>query len=166
MKALTDKSNVTQENFAERFSEIQNELYRVAFLYVKNSEDARDVVQETAFRCYKNLKTLRQPEYFRTWAVRTAINCSMNMLRKSRRSVPLEDYMVGEAPSPESSAEAAVLLEKLMNRLSPREKSVVLMRFLYGMTLDEIAKELHIPLGSVKSLFYRSIEKLKKESSE
>lgn len=74
--------------------------------------------------------------------------------------------MVGEAPSPENSAEAAVLLEKLMNRLSPKEKSVVLMRFLYGMTLDEIAKELHIPLGSVKSLLYRSIEKLKKESSE
>lgn len=59
------------EAFAELFSAVSDEVYRIAYLYVKNREDAKDVVQDTAFKCFKGIKHLRQGEYFRTWAVRT-----------------------------------------------------------------------------------------------
>ena len=154
--------------FAELFSEVQDELYKVAYIYVKNREDARDVVQETAYRCFKGIKTLRHNEYFRTWAVKTAINCSLNILRREHRTVPLDELPELEASvmSPESAALASVTLERLMNSLDEREKSILLLTHLYGFSHSEIAKELHMPLGTVKTILYRAINKIKREDSE
>ena len=49
----------------------QEYLYRMAFLYVRQEQDALDVVQESILKAYKSLKTLREPEYFRTWLTKT-----------------------------------------------------------------------------------------------
>ena len=164
---VTRAKNGDSEAFAELFCAVQDELYRVAYLYVKNREDAKDVVQETAYRCFKNIKRLRHEEYFRTWAVRTAMNCAIDMLRKNRRTVPLEDYTVPweTVSSPENAVVASVTLERLMNVLDEREKSILLLKHLYEMSTGEIAKELKMPLGTVKTILYRAVNKLKKEDS-
>lgn len=153
--------------FAELFKEIQDELYRVAYLYVKNTEDARDVVSETAYRCFKGIKRLKNGEYFRTWAVKTAINCSLDLLRKSRKTVPIEDfcYLEDERTSPESSAEAGDTLRRLLDLLDEREKSVLLLKCLYELSFPEISKALGLPLGTVKTILYRAMSKIKKEDS-
>lgn len=155
------------EAFAKLFCEVQDELYRVAYLYVRNSEDAKDIVQETAYRCFKSIKRLRQCEYFRTWAVKTAMNCALDMLRKNRRTQPFDDYQVPveTVSSPENAVLASVTLEKLMNSLNEREKSVLLLKYMYEMSFDEIAKTLKLPIGTVKTILYRAVDKMKKENS-
>lgn len=151
--------------FAELFSEVQSELYRVAFIYLKNRDDALDAVQETAYRCFKNISKLKNREYFRTWAVRTLINCCLNMIRSGKRTVPLDDApVISEGASCENSALASVTLGILMDKLDEREKSVLLMKHLYGMSFSEISKELKLPLGTVKTLLYRATDRLKKEN--
>lgn len=156
---------MNKEEFCQRFSEVQDELYRVAFIYLKNREDAKDVVQETAYRCYKNIGRLKNEEYFNTWAVRTGINCSLDILRKKKHAVNI----IQEIPdddlnsSAADTAEARIFLEKLMFELSDREKTVVIMRHMYGFSLNDIAKSLKIPLSTVKSTLYRAMDKLKKE---
>lgn len=165
---LIDRARKGDGNaFAELFKQVQDELYRVAYLYVKNAEDARDVVSETAYRCFKGIKKLENGEYFRTWAVKTAINCSLDLLRKNRKTVPLEDFcsIEDERPSPESSAEAGDTLRRLLNLLDEREKSVILMKYLYEMSFPEISKALGLPLGTVKTILYRAMQKIKKEDS-
>ena len=156
------------EAFASLFAEVQDELYRIAYIYVKNPEDARDVVQETAYRCFRGIRSLRQNEYFRTWAVKTAINCSLNMIRKNRYIVPLEEIEVPHktASSPENEVLASVTLERLLNVLDEREKSVLIMKHLYDLSLNDIAKALKMPLGTVKTTLYRAITKMRKEDSE
>lgn len=151
--------------FMQLFSEVSGELYRVAYIYLKNSEDARDVVQETAYRCFKKIGRLKNADYFRTWAVRTAINAALDMIKRNRRTVPLEDEgeFISGSPSPESSAEASVILEGLMNSLNEREKSVVIMRFVCGMSLEEISKATIQPLSTVKSTLYRALARMRKE---
>ena len=52
----------------------QEYLYRMAFLYVRQEADALDVVQESILKAYKSLRTLREPEHFRTWLTRIVIN--------------------------------------------------------------------------------------------
>ena len=51
-------------------------LYRMAFLYVRNEADALDVVQESILKAYKGLRSLREPEYFRTWLTKITIDLS------------------------------------------------------------------------------------------
>ena len=157
-----------RDAFMTAFSEVSGELYRVAYIYVRNNEDARDAVQETAYRCFRGIGKLKSPEYFRTWAVKTAINCSLDILRKNSRTVSLDEKtdMPTEAPSPENAAVASALLERLMQALNEREKSAVVLRHICGLSLEETAKELKIPLGTVKTLLYRAMNKLRKECSE
>lgn len=64
----------------------QEYLYRMAFLYVRQEQDALDVVQESILKAYKSLKTLREPEYFRTWLTKIVINTAQDTLRARQRT--------------------------------------------------------------------------------
>ena len=67
----------------------QEYLYRMAFLYVRQEQDALDVVQESILKAYKSLKTLREPEYFRTWLTKILINNAQSL----PPSAPVEDTL-------------------------------------------------------------------------
>src|SRR5699024_10555899 len=71
----------------------QEYLYRMAFLYVRQEQDALDVVQESILKAYKSLKTLREPEYFRTWLTKIVINTAQDTLRARQRTAPLEEEL-------------------------------------------------------------------------
>ena len=116
-----------REAFMKAFSEVSGELYRVAYIYVRNNEDARDAVQETAYRCFRGIGKLKSPEYFRTWAVKTAINCSLDILRKNSRTVSLDEKtnMPAEAPSPENAAVASHCSKCLCRRLTSARKALL-----------------------------------------
>lgn len=77
----------------------QEYLYRMAFLYVRQEQDALDVVQESILKAYKSLKTLREPEYFRTWLTKIVINTAQDTLRARQRMAPLEEEL--DLPAPE-----------------------------------------------------------------
>ena len=151
--------------FTERFTDIEKELYRIAFLYLKNRDDALDCVQEAALRCFRGYSKLREPRYFKTWAVRITINCAKDILRARGSEISIEDAM--EAVEPSESAEQEVLsrvtLERLLGSLSETERTALVLRHAYGYGFPEISKILDIPYGTAKSVFYRAIEKLKKE---
>lgn len=66
----------------------QEYLYRMAFLYVRQEQDALDVVQESILKAYKSLKTLREPEYFRTWLTKIVINTAQDTLRAGSARLP------------------------------------------------------------------------------
>ncbi len=153
--------------FLELFEPAKEEIYRIAYLYLKNEEDAKDVLQETAYRCFKSFGRLRKREYFKTWAIKTAINCSIDILKQRSRVLPLDETVPLESlasPSSEHETEDRLLLEKLMDKLDGREKAAVILKYLYGLKLREIAKALNLPLGTVKSILYRAMNKLEKES--
>lgn len=151
--------------FTEKFTEIERELYRIAFLYLKNRDDALDCVQEAAFKCYKGYRKLREPKYFKTWAVRITINCAKDILRSRGFEVSIED--VEPAAEPSASAEQEVLskltLAEMLESLSETERGALVLRHVYGYGFGEIAEIMEIPYGTAKSVCYRAIEKLKKE---
>lgn len=68
------------EAFLKLFQEYEKDIYRTAFVYVKNQEDALDIVQETAYRSFKSIKDLKEPKYFKTWLIRIAISCAIDIL--------------------------------------------------------------------------------------
>lgn len=77
--------------FGTLIQQEQEYLYRMAFLYVRNEADALDVVQESILKAYKGLRSLREPEYFRTWLTKITINTAQDLLRKRSSAVPWEE---------------------------------------------------------------------------
>lgn len=149
--------------FLTLFQKYEQDIYRMAYIYVKNQNDALDVVQETAYRSFKSIGTLKEPRYFKTWLMRIAISCSLDILRKRKNVVPLkpefEEYLSDQV---NEDIISEITLKDLIDQLDNNEKSVILLRFYQGLTLREVSDTLQIPLGTAKTVLYRGLNKLRK----
>ena len=143
----------------------QEYLYRMAFRHTGSEEDALDVVQESILKAYKSLKTLRDPELFRTWLTRIVINTARALCRKRGRELPLEEER--DLPAPETLPEEEKLdLYAALDRLPETYRNVVKLKYFEGLTIREIARELDMPEGTVSSLLSRVLKRLKGQLNE
>lgn len=140
-------------------------MYRIAYTYVKNEEDALDIVQESAYKAIRNCGQVKKERYIQTWLCRIVINTSMDFLRKTQREFPIEElYEVNEPEITDQYEDFD--MTKAMNTLTERERAVVILRYFEDKKLEDIAYILNANLSTVKSLLYRSLKKLKLEMVE
>jgi len=159
-----------EKAFLELFEMYENQMYRVAFLHVKNEADALDVMQEVAYRMFKNIRTLKNTEYFKTWLTRITMNCAVDHIRKNNKVVQIGTEYLENVEEISESYEKEVLmsatLTELMTALDPEEKNVVLLKYYYEYSFQEMSEILKRPLGTVKSVLYRALKKLKEKAKE
>ncbi|MCJ8009292.1 sigma-70 family RNA polymerase sigma factor [Lederbergia wuyishanensis] len=151
--------------FLKLFQQYEEDIYRTAYVYVKNQADALDVVQETAYRSFKAIQSLREPKYFKTWLLKIAIRCSLDILRRQKKVVPLKREFEEMLPSQEGEFDIplSMSLNDLLELLNEEEKNVVVLRYYHDYTIKEVAETLKIPLGTAKTILYRAIKKLRKQ---
>ncbi|WP_291582384.1 sigma-70 family RNA polymerase sigma factor [Clostridium sp. UBA6640] len=152
--------------FLRLFQTYEEELYRIAFLYVKNKEDALDVIQEAAYRSFKNLSSLKNTEYFKTWLTKITINCAIDHIRKMQKVVELNPEHVEYTEFYDEDTPLKLTLNELMDTLNENEKSIVILKYYYEYTFKEISEILELPLGTGKSILYRALGKLRKKAEE
>lgn len=155
--------------FTALISENETRMYRMAYLYVRNKDDALDVVQEAVIKAYRGIRSLNKPEYAASWLVRITINCAMDMLRRRGREIsfPPEDMeAIAVSENDDGEILEKVTLEGLMNGLNASEKQLVILKYYCEMTFAEIADDVAMPEGTVKTVFYRALEKLRKYAKE
>jgi RNA polymerase sigma-70 factor (ECF subfamily) len=151
-----------EQLLADYLRQNQQRFYRLAYSYVKNQDEALDIVQDSIVKAMENLHSLRNPEAMRTWFTRIVVNESLSHLRKNQRLVPLE-----EAPEPVSSgSEENQVLDRLdlwqaLSTLPPPLKTVVLLRYFEDMKLSDIALVTGCPLNTAKARLYRALAQLK-----
>ena len=162
---------------AERSGEVYGLLYRLT----ENSEDARDLTQETFLRAFQSIGSFRGESDLRTWIYRIAINQARNRWRwwKRRRrdstvsldsagvhgNQPLVDTLRAERErSPEQetlSHERERVLRRALQSLSLSYRETVILRDIEGFTYEEIAETLGINVGTVKSRLARGRQELR-----
>jgi RNA polymerase sigma-70 factor (ECF subfamily) len=149
--------------FLTLFQIYEKDIYRMAYIYVKNEEDALDIVQDVAYRSFSNIKALKNPEFFKTWLLKITINCAITFLKKNKnRSTPATENQ-GDVFLESEDLPMALTLKGLIDNLAAEEKTVVMLRFYKNHTFKEIAELLEIPLGTAKSILYRALHKLRTE---
>ncbi|UNL85007.1 sigma-70 family RNA polymerase sigma factor [Priestia koreensis] len=152
--------------FLKLFQQYEEDIYRTAYVYVKNKDDALDIVQEVAYQSFKKIDTLQKPEYFKTWLMKITINCAINVIKKNQKVIQLKPEFEVMITSEEEDLSLSLSLQELMNTLQEEEKSVILLKFYHDHTLKEISELLKIPLGTAKSTLYRALNKLRKNFKE
>ncbi len=138
----------------------QEYLYRMAFLYMREEADALDVVQDSIIKAYKNVKTLREPEHFRTWLTKILINTAQDMLRRRRPAVPLEEEL-GCPAQEEITLEERMDLYQAIEALPEKYQDVVKLKYLDGYTIREISAVTGMPEGTVSVYLRRAIGQLR-----
>lgn len=137
-------------------------LLRLCLMYLRDEEQAKDAVQETFLKAYRNLDGFRGDASEKTWLTRIAINTCKNVyrsgwLRYVDRSVTLD--MVAERSVPASQEDDEITTEILNLPLKLRE--VALLCWLQGTTYDEAAGMLGISRQAVGSRLNRARKKLR-----
>lgn len=142
--------------FQEEASKLERILYSISWSMLSNNEDCADAVQETLYKAWQNRGSLRNTKAFRLWITRILINTCNDMLRqrKKQRWVPLEEDMAVSGP-PE---ETGFPVDEALGRLSPEHRTAVVLYYLEGYKIREIADMLCVPAGTVKTrLMYARI---------
>ncbi len=137
-------------------------LYRLAYLYVKNPDDAMDVVQESVYKAMTHSEDVRNLDSIKGWLCRIVIHTALDQLRRCSREVPMDEI---PESSREDTYENTDVLRSL-DVLEPRERNIVVLRYFEDLRLQDIAEMTGENLNTVKTILYRSLKKLKNALTE
>ncbi|WP_342578016.1 sigma-70 family RNA polymerase sigma factor [Psychrobacillus sp. FSL K6-2843] len=148
--------------------EYGNELVRLAFSYVKDTETAKDMVQNTFIKCYKNLDSFRFDAQIKTWLFRITINECKDYLKSwNYKMVQVKSFINETAKSILPSTEKTVIdkynNEELKDTIFSLPKVYLEVVYLYyydSFTTEEIAEVLDIPVNTVKTRLRRAKQRL------
>lgn len=170
-----DIVNKAQKGDADAFSTLitscKENLYKIAFAYLKSEEEALDIVSDTIYKAYMDIDKLQNPEYFNTWITRILINNAINRLKKNKRIVLIDEYEKIEDLNSEVSdigfdVPRSVDLYNAIDKLNVKSKSIIILRYFQDMTISEISEVLKMPEGTIKVYLHRALKKLKIELEE
>ncbi|WP_420481832.1 RNA polymerase sigma factor SigW [Cohnella zeiphila] len=166
-----------QRAFAEIVDLYKDKLYHLAYRMMNNRQEAEDVVQESFLRVYKHLDRYDENQKFSTWIYRIATNLCIDRLRKRRPVYSLDaetdhEGLDGYAmlPSDERTPESEVILSETqrlirdaIETLPVKYKSVMILRYLQDLSLQEISDVLDLPVTTIKTRVHRGREFMRKK---
>lgn len=150
-------------------------VYHIIWRMVANTEDARDLTQETFVKVFRALEQFDQNRTFSFWINKIATNLTIDFLRKRRlRTVSIDTdpeddvrrppVLRDTAPLPDQQLarhNVKDLLGSLVEQLAPHYRVVVHLRHMQQRSYEEIAEMLDLPLGTVKARLHRAHNQLR-----
>jgi len=165
--------------FREFVEQYKKKVYFLALDMVGNAVDAEDISQEVFLKVFRSFATFRKGAKLSSWLYRVTYNASIDHIRRKKfvpepvgdevlesRSRDGAGFPSGASPDPAQSAESSQLqarIARALEKVSPQEKAVFLLRHYDDLMLKDIASSLGLSIGSVKSYLFRAVRKLQKE---
>ena len=148
-KNMADTERILTDNYEK--------YYRLAYSYMRNEDDALDVVQESAYRAIRDCGKVKNKDYLSTWIYRIVVNTALDLLRKKKKETLTEE--LPEIPVEDQYQETE--LRTILNQLDHKSKTIIILRYFEDLKLEDIADILGDNLNTVKARLYRSLKKLR-----
>ncbi len=175
--------NGDEHAFTRLLARYKDAIYFMLLKMVNNRSDAEDLTLEAFGKAFKNLHQYSPTYAFSTWLFKIASNNCIDYLRRKKgTSITIENNgdsgenaevirLKSKELNPEEKLirqQKAILLHHIVRRLKPRYRTLVELRYFREFSYEEIARELNLPLGTVKAQLFRAREMLFKliESTE
>lgn len=177
-KIITKITKGDTHAFEMLVREYEKMAYKIAYRYVGNEEDAKDVTQEAFIKIYGAICDFNGQAKFSTWLYRIVSNTALDFLRKRRETFSIDETVAtkegemvreiedkAKSQQPEEALlqkEAEEKLQASLMKLSLDHREVILLRAYGALSYEEIGAHLNLPSGTVKSRLKRGREELKK----
>ncbi|MBN2983761.1 RNA polymerase sigma factor [Cohnella algarum] len=130
-------------------------MYRVARTLLASDADCADAIQEAILKAFENIRTLREPAYFKTWLLRIVINECNRILRQHRKVIELDEWT---APSAKESGFEKVELEQLLKTLPEEDRILLKLYHIDDLSIKELAEIYQKPENTIKTQLRRARE--------
>ena len=160
IKLIKESMKGNKESFGILIKNNKEYLYKMAFLYVKDEQDALEVIHETVYRAFLNIEKLKKANFFNTWITRILINVSIDFLKKKGKNEMLDESTPIRKEKCEISTEEKLDLYNAIDLLNDNYKTVIIMMYFNDMKIKDISKVMEIPENTVKSYLRRAKQAL------
>jgi RNA polymerase sigma-70 factor (ECF subfamily) len=136
-------------------------VFGVAWHYLRDTEEAGDMTQDVFIKVYERLESFDAADRFLPWLIRVTRNACIDRLRRIKARPPASDLRVEDGPqieaggpSPEETTERESrrrLLYRAMEQMSENAREIILLKEIQGLKVEEIARILTLPVGTIKS---------------
>ncbi|KOA18653.1 RNA polymerase sigma factor SigV [Clostridium homopropionicum DSM 5847] len=148
--------NGDKQSFIELIEGRKDMLYRTAFLYIKNQQDALEIVDITVYNAYLSIKKLKNPNFFNTWLTKILINASVDLLRYRKKVILLNDNYDTEYVLQDSSLK--IDLYNAVDKLRGKYKTVIILKYYNNLKISEVAEVMECTESNVKNYIHKALK--------
>ncbi len=149
---------MTDDEFAQQVTAMTQTLFRICYAQLSQPCDREDAVQETLRKCWQKRGQLRDARYLQTWVIRVLINECHNIQRRSARLRPTSEVPERVSLQPMGSSR----LHEALLSLDEKLRIPLVLHYMEGYPICDVAAALRIPQGTVKTRLRRGREELRK----
>lgn len=135
--------------------------YRLAFTYMKNKEDAMDVVVDMTVKVYENIVQLKQDEAFYSWSKTILVNHCKRTLRKQKRESLIENNEA-DSHNPYETSEQKMDIHALLQYVSTVQREAIQLKYFHDLDYQMISAMTGVPVGTVKSRIFQGLKTMRK----
>lgn len=162
-----DMITTADELVEHALKEYESPLIGYAMTILKDLERSRDVVQDTFIKLYKQ-DVEKVKAGLKSWLYTVCRNRALDVLRKEKRMVSVDDEILGlehsKLPAPDTATDNHERIEQLvemLDKLSDNQREVIMLKFQQGMSYDEISTKTGLSSGNVGFLLHNGLKKLR-----
>lgn len=163
-KLLRNAKRGNNKAFYQLMMSHKEQLYRIAFSYLKDEQESLEAIQEVTFRAFKNIKKVKKHSFFSTWLIRIMINYCIDELNHKKK-VLLNEFDVQNISFIEENDDK-INMEMIIKVLDPKLQEVIILKYFQDMTIKQIATHLGHPSGTIKTWLYKALGILKGKIEE
>ncbi|NGP45932.1 sigma-70 family RNA polymerase sigma factor [Bacillaceae bacterium SIJ1] len=158
------KNTPVRQTLVSAVHQYKEDMYRLAFSYVKNQADALDVVQSSIEKALKSVQRLQQIEAMKSWLLTIVVRTSLDILRKQTKVTVLEEEAFTSYGREDRYPDLDLI--EAIDALPIKYRSIIILRFFEDFKIHEIAHMLEENENTVKSRLYKALKLLRVSLSE
>lgn len=150
--------------FEEYIKGNKEKLYKISYVYLKNKDDAMDVIHESIVKAYKKLDNIKDLNNIDKWFIRLLINTSIDYIRKNSKMILMEDKDMEVLIN--NSKEQGDGFNLLIENLNEELRLIIILKYFHGYKISEISEILNLKESQVKNKIHKALNLLRKEIEE
>jgi RNA polymerase sigma-70 factor (ECF subfamily) len=152
-----------EKQVADHIVENQERYYRLAYSYVRNVDDALDIVQESIYKAMSSLDSLRNPAHFKTWFYRIVVHNALDFLRQRNKIVVVDEEVITKDSTSFKDSYQDIDLKRALDSLPVKYRTVIILRYFEDLKIEDVAEVVNENVNTVKTRLYTALKKLRIE---
>ena len=155
---------VREKIFEEYIKGNKEKLYKISYVYLKNKDDAMDVIHESIVKAYRKLDNIKDLNNIDKWFIRLLINTSIDYIRRNSKMILMEDKDMEVLINNSKEQEDGFNL--LIENLNEELRLIIILKYFHGYKISEISEILNLKESQVKNKIHKALNLLRKEIEE